>query len=332
MASPAKLLAIRLSLVVLSGCGSRGGDVAPSVTVSELAEITSQNAPDIAGAVIQATLEGGDLGSFAGIGSGSIASDPNSQVLSKLGQVQSSQTESLRQKALTGVLQAPLPPQTRNCLQGGTATLSGEIASPLTLSPDDTFTTVYSACDDGFAVVSGTYEMRITSFTGDFLGGSFSFEVAVTLTEFQLMNAAGTGPINGEVFMSFDASASPSVTVSISSTFLSVVDGTSSQTLTNYSITQVIDTVTNSYSMSGYGSVESSSFTGRVTFSISAALHGDGDGFAFNGEFTVTGGGGGSITIIVLDDVFIRLEIDFDGDGVLDEIVDATWQELLAQS
>ncbi len=334
MNSRAKLVTLGISLVVLSGCGGGGGGSSSNDTLTAVtnpAEITSQNAPVIAGAVVHSTLEGGDLGSFAGLGSGSIANNPNSQLFSKLGGIQNSQTESLRQKALNGALQAPLPPQTAPCLNGGTATVSGEINSSLTLSPGDTITVVFAACDDGFGVVTGSYAMRVTSFSGDFLSGSFSFGVAVTLTGFEVTSAGGTASADGEINISIDTSASPSLTVSVSSDLLSVSDGNASHTLSNFSMVQIVNEVTLSFTMNGSGTLTSSTFAGEVTFNISSSLQGVGDGFAFNGEFTVTGAENGSIRIIVLDEVFVRLEIDLDGDGVVDEIVDATWEELLAQ-
>ena len=53
-------------------------------------------------------------------------------------------------------------------------------------------------------------------------------------------------------------------------------------------------------------------------------------GYAFSGELTITGAGSASIRVIVLDGVFIRLEIDLDGDGNADEFVDTTWDEVFA--
>ncbi len=80
MNSVAKSLVIGIQLVVLAGCGSSGGGGGSPTLVVDSAAITSQNAPVIAGAVVQTTLEGGGLGSFAGLGSGSIAGGPNSQL------------------------------------------------------------------------------------------------------------------------------------------------------------------------------------------------------------------------------------------------------------
>ena len=87
-----RFLLIGFSSALLISCGGGGGDgVAPAVTVNP-AELTSQNAPLIAASVVQTTLEGGGLGSFAGVGSGTggILRDPDSQLFAKLGLLQGS--------------------------------------------------------------------------------------------------------------------------------------------------------------------------------------------------------------------------------------------------
>ena len=334
MNSIAKSLVICVPLVFLAGCGGSGGDGIAPALVADPAEITSQNAPVIAGAVLQTALEGGGLGSFAvlGSGAGSILGDPTSRLFSKLGEIHNSQTESLRQKAQIGALQDSIPPQTTPCLNSGSVTVSGEINNPLTLSATDTFTLVFSACDDGAGVVSGTYAMRITGFTGDFVGGSFAFDVTVTLSGFQITDAGETITANGAVSISLDTSSMPTLTLSVASTSLSVSDGTSSHTLADFSVIQTVDEVTFAFTMDASGALTSSSFTGRVTFTTAVSLQGDGVGYASNGELRITGAGNASISILVLDSVFIRLEIDLDGNGVPEEIVDTTWDGVVAQS
>ena len=111
-----------------------------------------------------------------------------------------------------------------------------------------------------------------------------------------------------------------------------VSTGTSSQTLSNFSVTETVDDVTLAYMMDASGSLTSSAFTGSVTFATAASLQGDGVGYAFSGELTITGAGSASISVLVLDNVFVRLEIDLNGDGTAEEIVDTTWDEVVAQT
>lgn len=330
----AKTLLMGLPWALLAGCGgsgsSNGSSIAP--VVAPPADITSQNAPAIAGAVVQAALGGGGLGSFAGLGSGagSVLADPGSQLLSRLGGIQKSQTESLQAKAQSGELQALIPETMSPCINSGSVTVSGNIANPTTLSPGDTINLAFSLCDDGAGVVNGTYAMRITGFTGDLISGSFSFGVTVTLTGFQVTDAGETVTANGDISINLDTSTMPTLTVSVTANSLSMSTGTSSETLTNFSVTESVDELTFAYTMDASGTLTSSAFTGSVTFSTAASLQGDAVGYAFSGELTITGAGSASIRVMVLDGVFIRLEIDLDGDGDADEFVDTTWDEVFA--
>jgi hypothetical protein len=330
----ARLLTIGLSPVLLIGCGGGGGgDTAPAVVVDPVT-LTSQNAPIVAAAVVQTTLEGGTLGSFAGLGGGTggVLRARDSQLFAKLGEIQKSQTESLRSKAQIGALQDTIPPETTACLNAGTVTVSGQVSNPLTLSPSDTFMLLFSACDDGAGVVSGTYAMRITSFSGDLLSGSFSFGVMVTLSGFQITDAGETVTANGTVAVSLNTTATPTLSISVTSTALTVSDGTSTHTLSDFSLMQFVDELTSAYTMTVSGALTSSAFAGRVTFSTVAALQSDGAGYAFGGELTIMGAGNASIDVIVLDSVLIRLEIDLNGDGTPDELVDTTWDDLVVQT
>lgn len=329
-----KTLLLGLPWIFLAGCGGSSNSGPSAPVVAPPADITSQNAPTIAGSVVQTALGGGGLGSFAGLGTGagSILADPNSQLFSTLGGIQKSQTESLQAKARSGELQALIPETTTPCINSGTVTVSGNITNPATLSPGDTINLVFSLCDDGAGVLSGTYAMRITSFSGDLVSGAFSFGVTVTLTSFQMDDGMGIVTANGDVSISLDTGTMPTLTVSVTANSLSMSTATSSETLTNFSVTETVDELTFAYTMDASGTLTSSTFTGSVTFTTAASLQGDAVGYAFSGELTITGAGSASISVIVLDNVFIRLEIDLDGDGMVDEFVDTTWDEVFAQT
>ncbi len=328
MNSAAKLLAVGIFSLLLIGCSGGGGDGDTTIS-APLAEITSANAPDIAGAVMQTALESGDLGVFAGPGGGSVLSSPDSLLFASLGGIQKSQTDSLTQKVRNGVLQETIPPTSEPCAISGTVTVSGQVSNPMTLSPTDVFTSVFSACDDGAGVINGTYSMRVNSFGGDLLSGSFTLSVTVSLTAFQVDDAQGTVTANGSVAMTIDYTTAPTLTISMTTTSLTVSDDTSSQTLTSFTLTQTVNELDASFSMTVSGSLTSSEFTGRVTFSTSADLLNDGAGYAYTGEITISGAGGASIRVIVLDEMLVSLEIDFDGDGGPEEIIPTTWEELI---
>jgi len=317
--------------VLVMGCSGGGGGSSPIASLP-LADIDPQSAPIIAGAVTKAAVDGSDLGEFAGFaGGGAVLRAPDSQIFAKIGTLQASQTQALRARALNGELQTPIPPEQQDCAVSGTVTISGDIANPLTLSANDTFTLVFAACDDGAGVVNGTYAMRITSFSGDLLSGSFVLGVSVALTGFQFTENEQTVTVNGDVSVSMTADASPTQTITVTASSLSISDGGSNHTLANYMAMQTVDQFTGAYTLDVSGTLSGSEFSGRVTFETTIELAGDGTGFAFAGEIRINGALSATIDVIVLDGALVRLEIDYDGDGAIDEIVDTSWAELLAQ-
>jgi len=333
MRSTAKHGLIALPVALLGACsggGDSGGTMNPT-TSTPPAEITSGNAQAIASAVVQTSFEGGGLGEFAGMGSGAVVSSPGSQLFATVGGIQKAQTDSLTQKAQMGALETTIPPQMEACLNSGSVTVSGEIANPLTFSSGDSFTLVFSDCDDGAGIINGTYVMNITSFGGDLLSGSFTLGMSVTLTGFSVADVSGTLTANGSISTMIDYTAAPMLSISMTSTSLTVSDGTTTETLGSFSLVQSIDELTSSFSMTVSGDLTSTVFSGSVSFSTSATLIGDGTGYAYSGEITIAGAGSASIDVIVLDNVLVRLEIDLNGDGIVDEIVDTTWDALLAQ-
>ena len=329
MSSVTRFLASGICSLLLIGCGGSGGDNGNTIVTVPLADITSANAPGIAGAVMKTALEGGGLGVFAGPGGGAVLSNPNSQLFATLGTIQKSQTDSLTQKVRSGVLQATIPPTDEPCAISGTVTVSGQVDNSMTLSPTDVFTLVFSDCDDGAGIVNGTYSMQVNNFGGDLLSGSFTIGVTVSLTAFRIDDGQELVTANGSVAMTIDYTAAPTLTISMTTTSLTVADGTSSQTLSSFSLTQTINELDSSFSMSVSGALTSSEFTGRVTFSTAADLLNDGTGFAYTGEVTISGAGGASISVIVLDNMLVSLEVDVDGDGGLEAVIPTSWDELI---
>ncbi len=329
MSTVTKFFASGICSLLLIGCSGSGGDDGNTIVTVPLADITTANAPGIAGAVMKTAVESGGLGVFAGPGGGAVLSNPNSQIFASLGNIQKSQTDSLTQKVRSGVLQETIPPTDELCAISGTVTVSGQVDNPMTLGPTDVFTLVFSDCDDGAGIVNGTYSMQVTSFGGDLLSGSFTIGVTVSLTAFQIDDGQELVTANGSVAMTIDYTAAPTLTISMTTTSLTVADGTSSQTLSSFSLTQTINELDSSFSMTVSGALTSSEFTGRVTFSTSADLLNDGTGFAYTGQITISGSGGASIRVIVLDDMLVSLEVDLDGDGGLEAVIPTTWDELI---
>jgi hypothetical protein len=327
MVSSSRGSVLAAGLLVLAGCGGGGGGDPPAPS---LAAITSANAPAIAGAVMSASLEGGDLGSFASFGpAGAPAmSSKGTLVQSKAAEIQHAHVVAVLKQAAAGVAQAPIGPETTQCTGGGSVTVSGNLVNPLTLSPNDTILFVFASCVEDGATVSGRFAMRVTSFSGDLASGAFSFGVSVDLTSFAVTVDGETATANGKIAIAVNATFAGTVSMTVTSSSITIGDGASSLTLSDYSVTRTIDTVAGTFTLDAGGTLTSTAFSGAVTFDTTAVLQGTGDSFAFAGQVVITGANGATIRVTVLDSTFVRLEVDANGDGTVDTTVDKTWHEL----
>lgn len=310
--------------------GACGGNSDGGPLPIDYAVISGDNAAAIAGDVLGASLKGGPIGEYARLLAlgGSISTPPSSGSTSKPG-LAVAQAKALLEKNAVGPLSAPIAPTTSPCSIGGSVTLSGDISSTQILTSGDTITFEFADCDDGVIVVSGTFQMTIMSFAGDFVSGSFSFEVDATLGDFHVTeNGVTSASIDGAVTLGLDLTVLPYIGLTVSSSALDVDDGVSVRTLENYSLSETRDSLTGAYTRSVSGRVTSSAFFGAVDFETSVALESLDDGYAYIGRLEISGAGGATIAIIILDSTTIRLEVDENGDGTVDRSIDTTWDAL----
>jgi hypothetical protein len=179
---------------------------------------------------------------------------------------------------------------------------------------------------EGDTTTNGRFSMRVTSFSGDPESGTFAFAVTTTITSFQVTVPGETATIDGSVSISINMAGS-TVTTTVTSSSISVGDGSSNHTLRDYSSVHTL--MSGSFTLDVSGSLTSSDFSGTVNFDTTALLQGMGDGYAFTGQLLITGANGATIKVIVLDATYVRLEVDSNGDGVVDATLDVTWNDLV---
>jgi hypothetical protein len=168
--------------------------------------------------------------------------------------------------------------------------------------------------------------MTITAFSGDVETGVFSFGVNVQLTTLVMTADGETATANGSITVSMSA-ASGTLTRTVTSSSVSISEAGSTHTLSNYSLVETIGGTGFTRTLSG--TLASTAFSGVVSFETTTSLQGTGASFAFAGEVVITGANDATIALIALDSTLVRLEIDVDGDGAIDESVDTTWAELI---
>ncbi len=225
----------------------------------------------------------------------------------------------------------PIGPETSPCAVSGTVTISGDIASTTTLSRGDTINLDSDNCDDGLGeVVDGLVEMEIDEYTGDlFAGGDYRLGVTVTLTNFQVTTPNDVIMSNGDSSVVVDTLNNPMIMARISGNAISSSDNLASATLYEYLTTESVDSGDQAlpYTLSTSGTLDSSELDGVITFSTPVAFTGDSLGNRFGGELLITGMNS-SARLISQGNNSVTIEIDSDGDGVVDTTIQTNWGEL----
>lgn len=311
-----RILALILCPLALAACGGgSSGSGLNSQPPAAVVNINAANAPEVAGAGATAALSSSEAASL-GAPDGSITS---------AGQPPT-------KPALTQALKSvPIGPETTACLDGGTVTLSGDLANLTTLTAGDTLTFDFDACVQDGDTIDGTISMTIDAFEGDLVGGLYNLETSTTYSMLTVQSGNDSAGIDGDVSVDIDTRNSPTVVLGVSGQSLTLDVNTRSLTLSGFSTTTTLDEsmFPVAYTVDSNGSVASTEFDGTVSYESVIPFAGSGDDYPSSGEFLVSSSDGSSVRLIVLDNVNVRLQVDSDGDDAVDDTIDTTWDELI---
>lgn len=304
--------------------GNNGGPgPGPGPGNGSTVDITLANAMLVAKVSYQASLSSGEL-AFRASATGLIASGPGG--VSKI-----DGSLATANKIGNTAANVPIPDTIENCLISGTSTFSGEIADPLTptLTAGDSFSIFYDMCDDGFSVIDGSLFYAVDAFNGDLLAGTYSLTITSTFTDFQVATAEDEIVSNGDVTIRIDTLQFPSLEAQASGNLLTVDGSASAVTMTNFSSLHTQDTGADPspYTQSSFGTIDSTLLSGVVSYDTPVDFEGSDDDYPSVGEFLVTGLNS-SARLTAIDNVNVRIDIDTDGNGTIDEIINTTWAEL----
>ena len=317
------LLAV-ITFSFVAGCGgsSSGGELVPPVPTSELVTITSDNATTVAGVVAQQVLDDNLFGTLTTTGLPIASAGPGAAI------------------ALSSLSAVPLPANMlaaqstlENCAVDGTVDVTIEVSSSLTISPGDRFAFQFNACDDGTgSVLNGGLVLTVTDFEGDPTGEQFLLGVSMELSAFQVTQDGIVTGASGTISVEVDSTMPPITTITVSAAALTTTHDGVTETVTGMTITVTENggTVPASVTVETSFRISSPRLGGDVIVSTSISLQSSGEGYPFTGQLEITAAGDSGIVIIALDSDTARLEIDIDGDGSPDEVIDLSWVELLA--
>ena len=313
------VLSASLLIAACSGGSDSFGGTLPSVTTFA---ITSANATTVTRVSWEAAIASGGFGQLGG-STGPITVTPDG--FSK---------PSGAQKA-AGVLidafpQVPFGPDISPCLVDGTVTTSGDVADPLTITTGDTFRVEYEFCDDGFGeVINGVIDFTVRDFTGDLLTGLYMVSMDAIVTNMQVMTSTDTITNNGDATVSLDYTESPFLEAGVSGSSMTIDSNSSSETLSNYSSGQTIDAGVQElpFTMTAFGTLDTTELDGIVQYTTPVTFTGEGFDYPSSGSMLVEGEDSWA-RLTAVDNVDVTIEVDANGDGVIDDTINTTWADL----
>ena len=312
------LMLAALIVAGLSACGGGGGGGATAV--ASPAAIDAGNAGQITREVIDVGLGAGAFGVAVG-GGGILSADGGSNTLAQA---------LVRRRATIQQAQptASVGPEYVDCLVSGTALLSGSLDSEFTLTPGDSITIDFNQCDDADgAIYDGRMRLGIANFSGDVFGDSYALRATIALTELAITEGGVTTVGDGALDLDLDATVPLMTDFTVSGTLLALRSGADAWALRDFAITVTEDNtgVNLLTRYAGTGTLDGSGFEGAVDFMTVSPLVAAGPDHAATGEVLITGANGATIRATVLDPQTVRLAIDLNGDGMVDDTQEIPW-------
>jgi hypothetical protein len=314
------LVAAGILTVVVAGCGGGGGGGGTTDTGPTLA-ITIENGEAAATAVATGVMTMFEI-SEGTVGPILEPTAGNVPVLQNIGELHAT------------LAQAPVQ-DTEICDVSGTISLSGNLADPNTLTAGDTVTLVFDNCDDGDGfVIDGRLALTVAAIQGDVFSDVFLLTLNMELTDLTVTSEGESSSGDGRLTYTLDTLAYPAALTTLSGTELSVVAAGESVTLRNFDQTLEVNPgiVPTPYAADASGRLHSSVLGGSVDYGTIVTVRASGDDNPpYIGEILVSGADSSEVRIVVVSEEVVRLEIDLEGDGVVDEFVDTTWAALIGE-
>lgn len=289
--------------------------------------IDANNAMAVASAAYGAAIDSGELAGLAGTtgltaskAAGSSKPLPQARTNSLLGQI---------------VQQVPLGTDVHDCLVLGSVSLTIDVVDPLVfaagaLSVGDNFLVDYDNCNDGAGeVIDGTIDLTVSAFEGDIFSGLYDLSMTMNISMLQVTTQTDVLTTNGNATARLNLLELLYAEATVSGSSITMDYNSMSDTLTDFSSMQTVDAgaLDQPYTMVTQGTLTTTRLAGFVDYSTPVMFAGLGFNYPYAGEFFVAGENS-SIRLVADNDIDVHIDIDSDGDTVIDETIVTTWAEI----
>jgi hypothetical protein len=308
--------------VAFAACGgsSNDDDSGPPPLAAPLA-ITSSNAAQATGEAYKASRSSAELTDLA---------DASGVVVSISGASAKGASKPAAKSIQHMLSKTPFGPELLPCELGGSITVSGELEDPLTLTPGDVIRVDAANCDNGMGeIIDGLLELTVDAFSGDYLDGLYDLTMTLNLSNFQVATESDVQSSNGDVTINLSTLTAPAISASVSGDAITLDSNTESVSLLDYSSAQTVDAgmQPSPYTLTSSGTLDSTRLPGSVDYATPVTFEGVANGYPHTGEFLVSGQNS-SARLVAIDSSNVRIDLDTNGDGSVDESIETTWAAL----
>jgi hypothetical protein len=212
-------------------------------------------------------------------------------------------------------------------------------ASGTELAAGDSIALAFSDCVENGVTTHGVVRYRLTSLTGDLLGGgAFSLAASVGFENLSMLRNGSGVRVNGSANVVINHTDAGHFSIGMNGTTLGMdryLAGSivASRALGNFRSNETVFGSTRSVSVLGTVSGNFPRLGVNRNFDLQTLVPLVADAAARypkSGQLKVLGSGGTSATLTVIDSASVKLEFDTNGDGTAEGSTTLTWVELLA--
>jgi len=224
-------------------------------------------------------------------------------------------------------------PVTDACAVSGTVTVSGAPANnPVTMSVGDVFDLTFDACNDGDGyTIDGSFSLKVMELVGDPRTDVFRLRYMLDMSLTVASGVDSYAASGGGFSLAWDSLAFPVIVLTpASGSPLQLSDEADvyswsfgvGQSLTLNADTSPITTLEEAHVVN-----MTSDFLGStLAYDTIVPLQAAEDQYPESGEILISGNG--TVRIVIESSSTVRLEIDSDGDGIVDDTQYTTWATL----
>ena len=319
--APGFFIAVGIATTIATGGGGGSTDgLGPEPPAGPTLNVTVVNAEDVASALIITIGLGFDVGDLSG---GAVmpqaVGDPADVLNLMLGGGWSGKPA----YGATGKLET--------CNVSGTKDITRDLADPGTLTVGDQITAVFVDCDDGEDyVIDGTVNITVAEKQGDLAAGVFSLSLDTIMTGVEVTKGSENTLFDGSFTLTLDSLNFPVIAQRLAGSELTVSSGPETITLSNFDHYIEVDfgVVPEAVLVQVSGRMDSQLLGGSVDYETPVAIRATGDNEPYTGEILVTGADDSTVRIVIEDSTKVTLEVDTNGDGVIDAYIDTTFAAL----